>query len=174
MTRIRKAVEQDAATLPEIEKSSGSIFRQWKGLEWIADDAVQSSDEHRRLIRHGLAWVAEEDDRGIVAFLNGELLPDALHIWQIAVHRQRQGRGIGRALIETARLFALENGVEVLTLTTFREVPWNEAYYQRLGFLTLSDAATPHRLQQLLQDEANAGLPLKQRCAMLMPVSSKR
>jgi GNAT superfamily N-acetyltransferase len=168
MITIRTASNSDAAALPEIERSSGSIFEQWQGLEWVADDGVQSEDEHRSLIKTGVALVADHRDQGIVAFLNGEFASDGLHIWQIAVHKDHHGHGIGRELIEAARLIAIENGYKSLTLTTFRDAPWNEPYYRRLGFETVSDPALHPRLAGILDKEARAGLPPGQRCAMVM------
>lgn len=166
MINIRPAVDSDASLLPEIERSSGEIFRHFPGLEWIADDDVQSEEQHRALIANGVAFVAELQDHGIVAFLNGEVTADALHIWQMAVQRDCQRRGIGRKLIEAAQQFATRHAVNALTLTTFRAVPWNAPYYQKLGFLILNNDDLLPRLRAVLDAEREAGLPIAQRCAM--------
>ena len=166
MIRIRPANPCDAPVLPGIERSSGEIFRRWAGLEWIADDDVQSEERHRALIADGVAFVAALEGYGIAAFLNGAVTPDALHIWQVAVHQDQQGHGIGRRLIEAAQRHAANHGIHSLTLTTFRKVPWNEPYYQRLGFITLDDGLLGARLRAVLDAEKQAGLPIAQRCAM--------
>lgn len=166
MISIRPATDRDVPVLPEIERSSGEIFREWAGLEWIADDAVQSEEQHLALISHGVALVAEAQGRRIAGFLNGEVMPDALHIWQMAVHRDQQGRGIGRQLIEAVQQLAVSCGIHTLTLTTFRDVAWNEPYYQRLGFSTLDNDSLNPRLRAILDAEEQAGLPVAQRCAM--------
>lgn len=170
MINIRPARGCDAAFLPAIERSSGEIFRQWPGLEWIADDDIQSEEQHRTLIAKDVAFVADLTDHGIVAFLNGEITVDALHVWQIAVHRDQQGRGIGRKLMEAAQQLATDQGIRALTLTTFRQVHWNEPYYQRLGFITLDRKKLPPRLKAVLDAEERAGLPIAQRCAMRKPL----
>lgn len=166
MFTIRPATNDDAPFLPEIERRSGAIFRHWPGLEWIADDQVQSEHQHLALIADGLALVAEVPGFGLAGFLNGEVSADALHIWQMAVDHDQQGQGIGRALIAAARQAAVDRGIAALTLTTFREVSWNEPYYQRLGFVTLADEELSPRLKAVLSSEAQAGLPMTQRCAM--------
>jgi GNAT superfamily N-acetyltransferase len=166
MIIIRIATDHDASLLPDIERSSGEIFRQWPGLEWIADDTVQSQQQHRALIADGIALVAEVQGAGIAAFLNGEMTPDALHILQIAVHRDQQRQSIGRKLIEAAQQLAIDRGIKALTLTTFRNVPWNEPYYRRLGFVTLASTELNPRLKAILHSEGQAGMPIAQRCAM--------
>ncbi len=166
MTPIRPARDHDVPLLPGIERNSGGIFRQVPGLAWIADDAVQSEEQHRALIADGLALVAEEQGAGVVGFLNGAVTPDALHLWQLAVHGDWQRRGIGRALIEAAERHAAGLGLSALTLTTFRDVPWNEPYYRRLGFVTLDGADLGPRLRAVLESEGRAGMPLARRCAM--------
>jgi len=170
MLNIRTATDEDAPILPDIERASGTIFRQWPGLEWIADDAVQTKDEHLALIANGLALVAEMPGSGIVAFLNGEMTPDTLHIRQVAVHPDWHGRGIGRRLIETAQEIAKGRGANVLTLTTFKTVPWNEPYYARLGLVTLTSDELDTRLRDVWTSEERAGLPMALRCAMKKPL----
>ncbi len=170
MISIRAASERDADDLPEIERSSGAVFREWPGLEWIADDTVQSADQHRALIAQGVALVAKDEEAGAVGFLNGELTPDGLHIWQIAVHHDWQGQGIGRRLIAAVRQVAEERGAKALVLTTFKDVPWNEPYYRRLGFHTLAEGAITTRLLKVLENEGKAGIPVELRCAMVMPL----
>lgn len=166
MLRVRPATDQDCPLLPAIERSSGELFRQVPGLEWIADDTVQSAEQHRALIANGLALVAEVDGFGLAGFLNGQPAADALHLWQIAVHRDLQRRGIGRLLIESAQRHATERGINALTLTTFREIPWNEPFYRKLGFVTLDEADLNPRLQEIMAAEGRAGIPVARRCAM--------
>ncbi|WP_147163607.1 GNAT family N-acetyltransferase, partial [Pararhodospirillum oryzae] len=171
---IRPATPGEAFLLPAIERSAGEIFREWPGLEWIADDTVQSEDQHRALMATGVALVADLPDDGVVGFLNGEHRGDALHLWQIAVHRAWQGRGIGRQLIEAAGRVARGQGLQALTLTTFRAVAWNEPLYQRLGFITLDSEEIPPWLTAVLDAEGRAGIPVARRCAMRKSLSYQR
>jgi len=170
MIRVRRATDEDCPHLPEIERSSGELFRHEPGLEWIADDTVQSVEQHRALLATGLALVAEVDGFGLTAFLNGEPAADALHIWQIAVHHDQQRRGLGRTLINSAQDYAADRGINALTLTTFRDIAWNEPFYRKLGFVTLEEAELSPRLRAILTAEGRAGMPLARRCAMRKPV----
>lgn len=80
------------------------------------------------------------------------------HIEQVSVHPRAAGRGLGRALIETAAVWARQHGLKALTLTTYQDVPWNRPYYERLGFQIVDDAHMTPGLRRLRAQEAAAGL----------------
>ena len=92
MIAIRKAGEEDAKMLPDIERSSGEAFRQIEHLAWIAEDEVQSAERHLELIQQGSAWVAQSRSKDLVGFLSAERLGRSLHIWQMAVRANWQQR----------------------------------------------------------------------------------
>ncbi|WP_395630214.1 GNAT family N-acetyltransferase [Aquidulcibacter sp.] len=169
MLTIRLAIEVDADLLPEIERSSGELFRQIPQLAWIADDDVQSATRHREIIQQGTAWVALSEAELIIGFLSAEVHDSCLHIWQMAVHSAYQKRGVGRALMRTAQSWAEANKLSSLTLTTFRNVPWNADFYRSCGFFIAQPDASPMLLRTLANEEL-AGLPIDQRCAMIRPL----
>jgi GNAT superfamily N-acetyltransferase len=167
---VRLAVAKDAAELPPIERSAGALFRTIADLAWIADDHVQSVDRHLELIAHGTAWVAVDGHDRPVAFLNAEAMGDALHIWEMSVHADHQRQGLGMTLMLAAHAFAGVRGFRALTLTTFRDVAWNDAFYRRMGFEVVAEEQLTAQLQGILQAEIDAGLPGERRCAMLLPL----
>jgi GNAT superfamily N-acetyltransferase len=166
MIDIRPFARADAVHLPDIERSAGQLFKTLPDLAWIASDEVMSAQQHIDVMDRGFCWVASDADGQQIAFLSAETLGDALHIWEISVHADAQGRGVGRALIEHAARYALSAGLKALTLTTFRAVAWNEPYYHRLGFETLSKKRLGGNLTAILNDERGRGLPVDRRCAM--------
>ncbi|OOG67494.1 hypothetical protein B0E45_22835 [Sinorhizobium sp. A49] len=168
---IRLSREDDAPALPDIEKSSGEAFRSVSELAWIADDDVQSVDAHLDFVRAGLSWVAVDDRDRPLGFLCAEIIDGALHIWQLAVLHDRQGLGLGRALIAAAVAHARERSLGEVTLTTFRELAWNERFYRKLGFETLAADALDARLLRTLAKEATCGLPAERRCAMRLTLN---
>jgi GNAT superfamily N-acetyltransferase len=166
---IRLAVPADAALLPEVETSAGTAFLDLPGMAWVADGAPISADGQRRLIALGAVWVAL-DEGAIQGFLSAEALGDCLHIWELSVRLVAQGQGIGRALLQAAIAFAATQNLAQVTLTTFKDVPWNAPFYARLGFKHLDQAALSPRLQEVLAQEADSGVPTHLRCAMAMLV----
>ncbi|KAG8406539.1 hypothetical protein J3459_018680 [Metarhizium acridum] len=170
MLTIRPATPADAPLLPAVEQSAGQAFRQIYDLAWVADDSGQSVKRHLTLIAQGVAWVALETDlthqEVLVGFLNGEILDGNLHIWEVSVDKDHQGKGIGRALMAQAKKWAAEQQLPFVTLTTFRNVPWNERFYKSIGFVTLDDGEVTAALRRVLDAEVRDGLPAERRCAM--------
>lgn len=117
------------------------------------------------LLAQGLIWVAEGDGEPI-GFAACEAFDDALHLWELAVRRDRQGQGAGRALVAVCVAEARARGLRAVTLTTFREIPWNAPLYARLGFVVIAPDALNGRLAADLAAEAARGLDAASRCAM--------
>lgn len=158
---VRPAGPADAALLSDIERSAAAAFAGVPGLEWIIDDDVMAVGTHGLLIAAGTEWVADDD--GLVGFLAAGVEGSALHIHELAVVHAHQGRGIGRALVRSAMAWSHDRGLSAVTLTTFRDVPWNGPFYARLGF---AEARDDERLAAHLAREVAAGLPVDRRCAM--------
>jgi hypothetical protein len=83
------------------------------------------------------------------------------------VHLDWQERGlVGSSL--TLWLTMPVKGLTSLTLTTFRDVPWNAPFYARLGFEYVTEL-TPE-LRQKREEETAHGLAFDSRCAMRLPL----
>ena len=167
---IRIARTEDAALLPVIERAAGTRFRTLPDLAWIADGEPMSAEAHGRLITQGTCWIAE-DDGAPVGFLAAERAGPELHIVELSVLPVRQGQGIGRALIDAAFKRADNDGLTAVTLTTFRDVPWNAPFYARIGFGEVPPMALSARLAAIRAEESRHGLPAERRCAMRYPLS---
>jgi ribosomal protein S18 acetylase RimI-like enzyme len=163
---VRLTRAQDAQLLPTIERSAGGLFREVPGLESIADGDDTSAERHLVFVRAGTSWVAVDAFDRPFGFLCAEPYGSELHIWELAVHRDHQRRGAGRALLETACAHARESGLVAVTLTTFRSVLWNEPLYSRFGFETLQPEDLGDRLAGVVAEEHARGLPQERRCAM--------
>jgi ribosomal protein S18 acetylase RimI-like enzyme len=167
---IRKACPDDAAALPAIEQSAGELFATLPDLAWLADEDNKSVATYRALIDGGYCWVATDDAGRRCGFLAAEPMGDTLHICEIAVARDRQGRGIGTALMRTVIRAAAP--LRAITLTTFADVVWNAPYYERIGFRRLTPGELGPDLHAILTREAESGLP--GRCAMRLDRQRKR
>jgi GNAT superfamily N-acetyltransferase len=94
------------------------------------------------------------------------MFEDALHVWELAVRHEAQGRGAGRALMAAAVEAARRRGASAVTLTTFRDIAWNAPFYARLGFLEVPEEGLNERLAWIRTRESKLGLDTAARCAM--------
>jgi|SRR6478752_3096471 len=120
---IRRVRHEERERLLEIEREAGRAFAA-VGMPEIARDDPGTVEEVAD------AWVAVDEDDRPVAYLTSRVLDGNAHIEQVSVAPSHARRGIGAALIDH---LAATTG-RPLTLTTFRDVPWNAPYYERLRF----------------------------------------
>jgi GNAT superfamily N-acetyltransferase len=104
----------------------------------------------------GRAWVAVDADDRPVAYLVSSIVDGCAHVEQVSVAPAHARRGLGAALIEHLAASASAEGRAALTLTAFRDVPWNAPYYRRLGFELLEPADQGPELAALVAREAVA------------------
>jgi len=125
-----------------------------------------SEDELDDARRRGRLWVALAADVP-VGFAHVRVLePTAAHLEEIDVHPDHARRGIGTRLIAAILAWAADAGYRTVTLTTFRDVPWNMRYYARLGFGVIPVDELSPALQSVVEDEARRGLDPTRRVVM--------
>lgn len=153
---IRAATPDDLVLLPEIEREAGELFRPLQ-MDLVADDEPPTPAQLEPFRAAGRAWVAQYDDE-IAGYLVAEPVDGCEHIEQVTVRPRFARRGIGAGLIDHLASWAMRRGTPALTLTTFREVPWNGPYYLTRGFYWLSNAELTPGLQRLREAERERGL----------------
>lgn len=162
---LRPARELELPALREVERAAGAPFRDL-GMDAVADDEPLSVDELVAFQRGGRAWVATDDADQPVGYVLVDVVDGAAHIEQVSVHPSHARQGLGRALLDTALLWAERQGFDAVTLTTFADVPWNAPYYRRLGFRVLAEAELTEGLRRIREHEAVRGLDAWPRVSM--------
>ena len=142
---IRAPRPDELAALLEIEREAGRAFLD-VGMPEIAHDDPGSIEELEAYRADGRAWVAVDEADRPVAYLLSSWVDGCAHIEQVSVAPSHARRGLGAALIDHL-------GAPV-TLTTFRDVPWNAPYYERLGFTVIEPADQGPELAALVREEA--------------------
>ncbi|KUR02457.1 GNAT family N-acetyltransferase [Enterobacter cloacae complex sp. P3B] len=165
--RIRPTTLSDVAALSAIERAAAGRFRDIPELAWLADGEVIPAEQHLDYAERGLSWLALANDQP-VGFVLAEAHPSSLFIVELSVDLDWQGKGIGRQLIACVADCARKRGLTALTLTTFRDVPWNAPFYARLGFEMMT-RLTPE-LREKREEETAHGLAYDSRCAMRLPL----
>jgi GNAT superfamily N-acetyltransferase len=142
-------------TLREIEREAGRAFAAI-GMPEIAEDEPLSVIELESFVRAGRAWVAVGVRDLPVGYLLSKVVDGCAHIEQVSVAPAHARRGVGAALINRLAADAAANNRPAVTLTTFRDVPWNAPYYARLGFVVLGPAEQGPELRALIARETSS------------------
>ena len=167
---IRPCAPADADSLREIERSAGERFRDI-GLDWVADDEPFAIATLHAYAKDGRSWVVLDETAASVGYVLVDIVDNAAHIEQISVTPDRQGIGVGRALLDRVREWALESGRSAITLTTFADVPWNRPLYEHLGFRVLAEHEIGPELHAIRDTEAAHGLDRAQRVCMRFDIA---
>lgn len=162
---IRAARVDELEGLRGIEFAAGEIFRSC-GMDAIADDEPLTVTELALFqTRGGVLVFADASDVPVAYLLLGHLDGNA-HVEQLSVHPSHARRGLGGQLLDAAESWAQAEGLAWLTLTTFRDVPWNAPYYRRLGFEPLDPDMLDGGLRGIVECEGLVGLRQWPRIAM--------
>ncbi|MBV9952593.1 MAG: GNAT family N-acetyltransferase [Acidimicrobiia bacterium] len=156
---VRAATASDVDAIPAIGVAAGERFRSIDDprIARRADDPPYTVDEVVRFVDAGDALVAEVDGT-VAGFMVMEVLDGAAHVEELSVHPDHQGTGLGTALLDAAAGWAAGRGLATVTLTTYRDVPWNRPFYERRGFAVLTDAELTVGMRAKVAHEADVGL----------------
>jgi GNAT superfamily N-acetyltransferase len=166
---IRPGLPSDAPALQIIELQAGERFRE-VGLADVADNAPATVDSLAHYAAAGRAWVAVDGAGEPVGYVVVDEVDGNAHGEQVSVRPDHQGAGIGRALLDRVRTWAVHHGRSAITLTTFAEVPWNGPLYRHLGFRVLTESEIGPELRAICAEEAAHGLDPAMRVCMRLEV----
>jgi len=158
-------VAADIGIAQEIEWAAGLAFIDI-GMPEIAADEPFSAEELAPYLAAGRAWVIGPEGERVLGYLIADVVDGFVHIEQVSVHPDAAHQGLGRRLIEHVAARAAGDGVAALTLTTFRDVPWNAPYYERCGFHVIPEPDVGPELRALRAHEATLGLDPARRVCM--------
>ncbi len=146
----------------EIERAAAALFDATRYAEFAELEPYTAS---LNLVRDRV-WVATSSENHPVAFAVFYPTETTVHLQEIDVHPDHARRGVGRRLIEALAHWAGSNGRTAITLTTFRDIPWNAPYYERLGFRALGPEEFTAELRVMWEEESRYGFPKGSRVCM--------
>jgi GNAT superfamily N-acetyltransferase len=166
---IAPARAADVPVLPFIERAASVLLAGHAPASVLAETTSLVAFHAAR--REGRLLVALAAGRPVGFAHIGRREPGAAHLEEIDVHPWHGRRGLGRRLVAEVCRWAAEHQYAWVTLTTFRDLPWNAPFYARLGFTEIPDDELGPALRAVLVDEARRGLDPARRLAMRRPSS---
>jgi ribosomal protein S18 acetylase RimI-like enzyme len=117
----------------EVEEISTLVQRAYEPwVEPVGGRPSPMDADYAELVRRGAVRVAE--DRGIAGVVVFEEGPRHLTVQNVAVAPERQGEGVGRALLDHAEVQARLDGLSELRLYTNVAMRKNINIYRHLGW----------------------------------------
>jgi GNAT superfamily N-acetyltransferase len=166
---VRLSRRADVPQLPQIERAALQRFADYEselGFRAGAPLALNSPDTLLAAHADGRLWVAADAAEQPVGFA---LLLDVglfAHVEELAVLPAEGAQGLGAALLEAACAWADSRGFSAVTLTAYRDVPWNAPFCARRGFVAIAAEELPPELVQILERERALGLRTDRRVVM--------
>jgi GNAT superfamily N-acetyltransferase len=155
--RLRPGRADDAELLGAVEGAAAARFAE-VGLTSIAEGRTTGPAEYRRTAAEGRLWVAEAGEGEVVGLAIAGVVDGGGHLAEISVLPAHGRRGLGAALIREVEAWAVSQGFATLSLTTFRDVPWNRPYYEGLGYEVLLPKRAGPELRAIRAGEVKRGL----------------
>ena len=159
--KIRPAHPMDVPVLPSVEREALVLFA---GLEEdlgfgpqrpVEVDSVETFEAAQEA---GLLWVATDDRDAPVGFALVLEIDGSAHLDELDVLPTHGRQGVGSALLEAVCSWARASGFHAVTLSTFRDVPWNAPFYARRGFRALDANELSPGLARIVEIERGMGL----------------
>jgi len=161
---IVRAWPEHLLAIPNIELAAARLLS-GHAPESVLEETTSDSVLHEA-VREGRLWVALAGSAP-VGFAHVEIIdPGTAHLDEIDVLPAHGRRGLGTRLVTEVCEWAAAAGYNSVTLTTFRDVPWNRPFYERLGFRVIPDAELSAALRAIVEDETRRGLDPSRRVAM--------
>jgi GNAT superfamily N-acetyltransferase len=157
---VRLAHREEVALLPAIERAAGQRFAGYDDLGLRPEHLLEANSVDTLSVANedGRLWVAADATQTPVGFALVIDLGLFAHVEEIDVLPAHGRRGLGGALIEAVCSWSHTRGFSAVTLSTFRDVPWNAPFYARHGFVVIPPDELPPELSRIVQVERSKGL----------------
>jgi GNAT superfamily N-acetyltransferase len=163
---IRLRDPEDDLHLVAAENAASALFAD-HGYPQLADDGFPDVASFRAMIGDGEVFVAIDACANPVGYAVAVPLGEYSHLRELAVHPDHGRRGVGRALVGKVVDAAQTAGRDGVSLTTFRDVPFNQPFYEMLGFRELPVAEAANGLAHAFRREVPAGIDPARRILMI-------
>jgi GNAT superfamily N-acetyltransferase len=170
---IKLAGSEHLSAIPAIELAASAMFPEADlpvevRYLVIENQLLQEAQSDARL------WVALTDERTPVGFAMAGIIDGGAHLDEMDVVPDFGRQGIGTRLVRTIIDWARSDDHSELTLITFRHLPWNAPFYEKMGFKVMKSSEVGEELASLLQAESEAGIDVHKRVCMKLKLTQDR
>jgi GNAT superfamily N-acetyltransferase len=127
---IRAAEPSEWEMLRQLEVEADRLFDE------VGTGPFDMTEADDHFAKAAVVLVAGRPAKGFACV---EPIDGLAHLWQQSVHPSAGRQGIGRSLVEAVCVWASSSGYPAVSLTAYRDVPWNAPFYRKLGFRVLEE-----------------------------------
>ena len=161
---IRAAGEADIERLLDVQRRAAALLLGLGTHDLFAMHSLSAQDLHEGTTQ-GILRVADVDGHVVGFALCGQVDGHA-HLFEMDVVPGHGRRGIGTALLESVCVLAAARGLQSITLSTLRNVPWNAPFYAARGFVERDENQWGPQLAVIIENERILGVPPELRVVM--------
>ena len=114
----------------------------------------------------GQVWVACPEEGLAVGMVVASVREGTVYVEEMGVIPGHGRRGLGACLLACVCAWAQAQGYASVTLSTFRDVPWNGPFYRKQGFADLQPEEWTPGMRAIREREAKHGLRVEARVFM--------
>ena len=171
--KIELAGSEHLTAIPAIELAASAMFPESDlpvEIRYLVteEDLLQEAQSDARL------WVALTGDQTPVGFAMASIVDGGAHLDEMDVLPEFGRQGIGTGLVNALLDWARRGDYPAVTLITFRHIPWNAPFYERMGFKAMATSEVGQELATLLQEEGAAGIDVHKRVCMKLELARER
>ncbi|GGY28333.1 GNAT family N-acetyltransferase [Paludibacterium paludis] len=160
--RIEPATARHVPHLPAIERAAATLLAGYAPAAALENGLT--AGEFARAREEQRLWIALNGDTPVGFALVEHFAPKHVHLAEMDVHPDHGRRGVGRQLLTHVLAALGDSGV--ITLTTFRDPPWNRPFYASLGFEEWPETRWNAPLRACVEREEAHGLARRTRIIM--------
>ena len=166
---IELAREEHLADIPGIELAGATLFAE-ADLPHEIRHRVTAATDLRDALNASRIWVAVHQSRQTVGFAMAEVVDRQAYLTELDVLPEFGRQGIGSRLVRAVAEWAKTCDFDSLSLITFRHLPWNAPFYEKLGFFIIDSAEHGPELVGLMEEERQVGINMNNRVAMKLKI----
>lgn len=121
------------ADIPAITCCAEQAYEKYVGR--IGKKPMPMVQDFGKAVAEGIVWVIEADNAFAGYLIAYEKTPGSLHVENVAVPPEHQGKGLGKRLLAFAEDLARMRGLSQIDLYTNEKMTENLSVYPRLGFI---------------------------------------
>ncbi|MEH6743508.1 GNAT family N-acetyltransferase [Hyphomonas sp.] len=166
---IEGADASEVGLLAEVDRAASALFVP-TGL--LSDEALKDHvpvDILASAAENGDLFTARLDSGTAIGFALVSLRGGTLYLDQISVHPDHGQRGIGADLLTRVIDEAKRRKLRRVTLSTFRDLPWNGPFYAKHGFREIKRGDMADWMLELERIQAEE-LDVSKRCFMVRKI----